>query len=79
MPGEIKVLEADWTSPNELLYDYCKMCAGEAEEWDLEKEAVRWDHHHKVQDKDVESFWDDILVFLHLGKLPKTRLESDRI
>src|SRR5260370_1444936 len=75
--GEIKVLEADCKLPKELLYDYCKMYAGEAEEWDLEEEAVRRDHHHKVQDKDGESFWDDILAFLHLGKLPEARLESD--
>jgi len=77
--GEIKVLEADWKLPKELLYNYRKMYAGEAKEWDLEEEAVRWDHRHKVQDKDGESFWDDILAFLHLGKLPKTQLESDHI
>jgi len=77
--GEIKVLEADWKLPKELLYNYRKMYAGEAKEWDLEEEAVRWDHRHKVQDKDGESFWDDILAFLHLGKLPETRLESDHI
>src|SRR5258708_11295174 len=77
--GEIKVLEADWKLPKELLYNYRKMYAGEAEEWELEEEAVRWDHRHKVQDKDGESFWDDILAFLHLGKLPETRLESDHI
>ncbi len=46
------------------------MYAGEAEECDLVEEATRWNHQHKVQDKDGESFWDDILVFLHLGKLP---------
>ncbi len=77
MPGEIKVMETRWKSPNDLLYDYHKMYAGEAEEWDLDKEAVRWNHQHKVQDKDGESFWDDILAFLHLGKLPVARLGSD--
>jgi len=79
VPGEIKVMEAVWKSPNDLLYDHCKMYAGEAEEWDLDEEATRWNHWHKIQDKDGESFWDDVLVFLHLGKLPAARLESDRI
>src|SRR5258705_3541702 len=31
VPGEIKVMEAEWKSPDDLLYDHHKMYAGEAE------------------------------------------------
>ncbi len=55
------------------------MYAGEAEEWDQDEVEMRLNRHHWVQDKDGESFWDDILAFLHLGKLPKARVESNWI
>ncbi len=64
-------METEWKSPVELRYDFRKMYAGEGEEFDLNEEDQKLNHPHWVQDRDEEGFWDDILVYLHLGKLPK--------
>ncbi len=47
------------------------MYVGEGKEFDLNKEDQKFNHPHQVRDKDEEGFWDDILAYLHLGKLPK--------
>ena len=72
-------METEWKSPAELQYDFRKMYAGEGEEFDLNEEDQKLNHPHWVRDKDEEEFWDDILAYLHLGKLPKARMKSDWI
>ncbi len=79
VPGEVKVMETEWKLPMELQYDFRKMYVGEGKEFDLNKEDQKLNHPHRVQDKDEEGFWDDILAYLHLGKLPKAQTESDWI
>src|SRR5258708_20708257 len=79
VPGEVKVMETEWKLPAELQYDFRKMYAGEGKEFDLNEEDQKLNHPHQVRDKDEEGFWDGILVYLHLGKLPKVQLSSDQI
>ena len=53
------------------------MYASKAEEIDLEEESQRMDHRHRVQDKDSEDYWNEILAYLHLGKLPESSVEAE--
>ncbi len=77
--GEVKALECRWSSPASLLHDYWRMYAGLGEEIDLEEEHERLHHQHRVHDMDGEAYWDEILVYLHLGQLPNTKFEAEKI
>ena len=79
VPGEAKALECQWTSPQMLLYDCCWVYAGEAEEIDVEEESQKMDHCHLVQDKDSEDYWNKILAYLHLGKLPELPTKAEQV
>ena len=82
VPGEVKALECRWTSPGTLLYDCRRVYAGEAEEIDLEEEVQRMNHCHRVQDKDGEGYWDEILAYLHEsfvmmdGEIAQSKLDN---
>src|SRR5258708_17467483 len=77
--GEVKALECRWSSPASLLHDNRRMDAGLGEEIDLEGEHERLHHQHHVHDTDGEQYWDEILAYLHLGWLPHTKFEAEKI
>src|SRR5258708_15031565 len=79
LPGEVKVLECCWSTVELLLYDYHRMYTGIGEEVGPEEEAGRLAHQHRVSDRDGEEFWDGVLAYLHLGRLPKSQDEAERI
>ena len=78
-PGEVKALECHWASPNGLLYDHYWMYMGEVEEIEKEEESKSLYHHHRVQDRDREEYWNEILAYLHLNRLPVSQTEADKI
>ena len=55
------------------------MYAGEGVEVEVEEEFERIAHPHHVQDKDSEEFWDEILMYLHLGCLPESQSDAERV
>ena len=79
VPGEIKALECHWSAPESLLYDHCRMYAGVGEEINLDEEDARLNHQHCVYDQDGDEFWDGILAYLHMGRLPASKAEEERV
>ena len=79
VPGEVKAIETYWSAPEALRYDHRYMYAGEGEELDIEEEMGKLDHPHRVKDIDNEAFWDDILKYLHLNRLPEGGVEASKV
>ncbi len=77
--GEVKALECRWSDPESLLHDHHHMYAGIGEEIDLDEEEERLNHQHCVYDQDRDEFWDGILAYLHMGWLPSSKTEVERI
>ena len=77
--GEVKALECHWSSPASLLHDFWWMYTGIGEEVDIEEISEKLTHQHCIQDKDGEEYWDDILAYLHLGWLPGSQSEAQKI
>ena len=77
--GEVKALECQWAHPEVLMYDHRRMYAGIGEEIDLEEESEKLTHEHRIPDKDGEEYWDEILVFLHLKRLPSSPSEALKV
>ena len=68
--GEARVLETRWLAPRDLRYEKGICYVGEGEEAverDLEEPK---EHQHRVEDRDDERFWDELLAYLHLKRLP---------
>ena len=78
-PGEVKALECRWFSPETLLHDCRRMYAGEGEERDYEEEGDKLEHQHRVKDRDGDEFWNEILAYLHLARLPSDPTEAEQI
>ena len=55
------------------------MYAGVGEEIDLDTEYEKLMHQHRVQDTDSEEYWDEILAYLHLKRLPNSQIEAERL
>src|SRR5258708_34017531 len=55
------------------------MYGGIGEEIGAEEEAGRLVHQHRISDRDGEEFWDGVLAYLHLGRLPESQDEAERI
>ena len=55
------------------------MYTGIGEEIDLDEEDARMNHQHHVYDKDGDEYWDGILAYLHMGQLPSSKTEVERI
>ena len=55
------------------------MYTGIGEEIDLDEEDARLNHQHHVYDKDGDEYWDGILAYLHMGQLPSSKTEVERI
>ncbi len=55
------------------------MYTGEGEEIDIDKVSVKLTHQHCVQDKDDKEYWDEILAYLHLGRLPDSQSEALKV
>src|SRR5260221_3488579 len=51
------------------------MYASEGEELEIDELSEKLTHQHCIQDKDDEEYWDEILVYLHLGQLPESQSE----
>ena len=79
VPGEIKVLEADWDSPESFLFNHHLMYAGEAQESDQSEVEGKLNHTHQVQDSDDPEFWNNILKYLNWKRLLKNQDEANRI
>ena len=54
--GEIRALECKWMVPESLRYDNRRVYAGEGRELDMDEEAEKLFHQHRVQDKDGDEF-----------------------
>ncbi len=79
VPGEVRALECRWTSPGMLLHDFHQMYAGEGKEVDIEEESERITHQHRIQDKDREEYWNEMLAYLHLGWLPDSQSDAEKL
>ncbi len=77
--GEVKVLECCWAFPGTLLHDHRRMYAGVGEEKNLEEESDRLNHQHRIYDRDREEYWDGILAYLHMKRLPASRPDAEKI
>ena len=55
------------------------MYAGIGEEIEEDEVSEKLMHQHWVQDMDGEQFWDEILAYLHMGWLPKSQFEAEKI
>ncbi len=51
------------------------MYTSEGEEIDINEVPAKLTHQHRIQDKDDEEYWDEILAYLHLGRLPDSKSE----
>ncbi len=79
VPGEVRALECQWSSPGMLLHDFHQMYVGEGEEVETEEESERITHQHHIQDKDREEYWKEMLAYLHLGWLPDSQPDAEKL
>ena len=62
-----------------LLHNFHWMYAGEGEEVEIEEESERITHQHRIQDKDGEEYWNEMLAYLHLGWLPDSQSDAEKL
>ena len=55
------------------------MYASEGKEIDIDEVSAKLTHQHHIQDKDDEEYWDEILAYLHLGRLPDSKSEAFKV
>ena len=72
-------MEVDWNSPKNLLFEHFMMYVGEGVEMTIDTEEKRLFHDHRTYEFDGRGFWDEILAYLYLGRLPNDVKGSARV
>src|SRR5258708_36221852 len=78
-PGEVRALECQWSSLESLVYDCYRMYVGVGEEMDLEKGSKKLHHCHRVEDMDGDEYWNPILAYLHLNRVPSSPIKAEKL
>ena len=79
LEGEARALEVTWGAPKNLLFEYRMMYVGEGEEMTTESEESKLFHLHRTYDYDGEEYWNEILAYLYLAKLPADARNATRV